>query len=93
MRAQRNDQMSTAEAVTQLRATEDQEQRTDIFINWLQAQDDNVKMRFAINWRIPHSLFNVASKLFDPIDIQNINWFRIYKSKHLFTWSHGGGIY
>ena len=85
--------MTTNKALQKLNTTNEQEERTDIFSQWLQAQSDDVKMRFALNWRIPHSLFNIAVNFFDQKDIQNINWFRIYKNKSSFTWSHGGGIY
>lgn len=64
------------------------------FIVWLQSQDDDTKLRFAINWRIPHSIFNVACKFHDPDTIQGIDWYHIYKNKsELFTWSHGGAMY
>lgn len=82
-----------AHVMNQLSTTKDQEKRTDIFVQWLQAQDDDVKQRFALNWRIPHSLFNIASKFFNSADIQNINWYRIFKNKSSLTWSHGGAIY
>ena len=86
--------MKTTDAIKQLSETEDLEKRTDIFIQWLQAQNDTTKQRFALNWGIPHSIFNVACKFFNASDIQGINWFRIYKNKsNYFTWSHGGQIY
>jgi hypothetical protein len=50
-------------------------------------------MRFALNWRIPHSVFNVASALFPDDDLQDIDWYKIHKSGDLGGWSHGGSVF
>ena len=69
--------------------------KTEKIHAWMRALDDDSKMRFAINWRIPHSLFNVASRVYegDPSDLQGIDWFKIFKSRDLGNWSHGGAVY
>ena len=70
--------------------------KTAKIIDWMQSLDDQQKLRFAINWRIPHSLFNVASTLYkgDKDDLQGVDWFYIFKNKSsLITWSHGGKVY
>ena len=72
---------------------EDIEVRTEKFHNWLKELDDDTKLRYAINWnRIPHTLFNLSCKFFYGDDIQNIDWFKIHKSKDLGVWSHGGKV-
>lgn len=53
---------------------------------------DEHKMMFAINWRIPHTLFNVASKLFPNEDLQNIDWFAIYNHRSLGRWENGNKV-
>lgn len=62
--------------------------------DWMKSLDDDKKMRFAINWRIPHTLFNVACKMYkgEVEELQNVDWHSIYKSKDLGTWSHGGKV-
>lgn len=70
----------------------DIETRTELFLTWLKAQVDDVKIRYAINWKMPHTLFNVSCKLFNSKDIQNIDWYKIYKSKDIGAWSHGGKV-
>jgi hypothetical protein len=72
-----------------------QEEKTQRIVNWMQSLDDNSKLRFAINWRIPHTLFNVASELYkgNKDDLQGVNWYSIFKNKSQFTWSHGGRVY
>ena len=71
----------------------DIETRTNLFHQWLKNLDDDTKQRYAINWKIPHTLFNVSCKFFDYMTIQNIDWFKIYKSRDLGNWSHGGKVY
>jgi hypothetical protein len=58
----------------------------------MKALDDDSKMRFAINWRIPHSVFNVASVVFHGEDLQNIDWYSIHNSRDMGVWSHGGRV-
>ncbi|MCP4260219.1 MAG: hypothetical protein GY774_22280 [Planctomycetes bacterium] len=55
------------------------ETRTALTRNFLAQADDDTKQRFALNWHIPHSLFNVASSMFGGSNIQNICWYTIYK--------------
>lgn len=60
---------------------------------WMKALDDDMKQRFAINWRMPHTLFNVACGIKGSSDtLQDIDWFKIYKSRDLGRWSHGGKV-
>jgi hypothetical protein len=62
--------------------------------NWMKELDDKTKMRFAINWRIPHTLFNVASKIYphDKEDLQVVDWGEIYRSRDLGVWSNGNKV-
>lgn len=60
---------------------------------WMKSLSDDDKMRFALNWRIPHSVFNVACGLRDASELQNISWYEIHKSKDMGNWSHGGKVY
>lgn len=66
---------------------------TQIIHNWMKSLPDNDKMRFALNWNVPHSLFNVACKLKDSDELQDVNWHKILKSRDLGSWSHGGKVY
>lgn len=59
------------------------EERARCFLNnWLQKQDDNVKLFFALNRANPHSIFNCACKYFDSKDIQNIDWFGLHQGRY-----------
>jgi len=60
--------------------------------NWMKNLDDDAKMRFAINWKTPHTLFNIAYKMKSLEGLQEVDWFKIYKSRDLGTWSHGGKV-
>lgn len=62
--------------------------------NWMKSLDDRTKMRFAINWRMAHSIFNVASSYYkgDKEDLQRVDWYKIFKSRDLGAWSHGGKV-
>ena len=62
---------------------------------WMKSLSNNDKMQFALNWRIPHSLFNVACKLYpgDGDKLQTVNWYEIYKSRDMGNFSHGGKVY
>ena len=62
---------------------------------WMKSLDDDQKMRFAINWHIPHTLFNVACKIYPggAAELQNVEWYTIFKTHDLGTWSHGGRVY
>ena len=62
---------------------------------WMKSLPDNQKQRFAINWKIPHSLFNVACSIHPggADALQGIDWYAIFKSRDLGTWEHGGPVY
>ena len=69
---------------------------TDRMHERMKALDDDKKQRFAINWRIPHSLFNVACSIWPDeqnTTLQGVDWDRIYKTRDLGVWSHGGRVY
>lgn len=69
------------------------EQKTQEVHDWMKSLDDDTKMRFALNWRIPHSLFNVACGVRGNGDtLQDVDWFKIYKSRDMGNWSHGGPV-
>lgn len=62
--------------------------------NWMKNLDDDNKMRFAINWRMPHTLFNVACAIRGEHDsLQNVDWYKIFQTRDLGMWSHGGAVY
>lgn len=65
----------------------------------MKALPDGDKMRFAINWKIPHTLFNVASGMSQYFDMTRFNdpsarvdWYAIFKTRDLGNWSHGGPV-
>ena len=66
-------------------------EKTERIHQWMKDLPDDEKQRFAINWKIPHSLFNVACGLYPGggPELQNIDWDKIYKSHDLGGWSHG----
>lgn len=75
-------------------------ERTREVLAVMKALPDDVKMRFSINWRIPHTLFNVASLYPQhfPMDRFNdpaarVDWFTIFEIRDLGKWSHGGSVY
>jgi len=63
--------------------------------DWMKSLDDSTKLRFAINWKMPHTLFNIACKYFPGGSkaLQDVDWYDIYKSRDLGVWSHGGTAY
>lgn len=63
--------------------------------SWMKSLGDDQKLRFALNWKIPHSLFNVACGVYPggANELQNVDWYSIFKSNDLGTWSHGGPVY
>lgn len=65
--------------------------KTEIVHQWMRDLSDDDKMRFKLNWRIPHSLFNVACKLYPGGGdaLQDVDWYKIFKSGDLGSWSHG----
>ena len=70
-----------------LKKTTDKEISTKLFLFWLRSQTDDVKISFRLNWSMAHSLFNVACKYFDSDDLQNIDWYYIYKNGDTGKWS------
>jgi len=70
-------------------------EKTERIHQWMKDLPDDQKQRFAINWKIPHSLFNVACGMYPGggDELQNIDWYQIYKSDDLGVWSHGGPVY
>ena len=68
--------------------------KTETVHNWLKSLDDDTKLRFAINWKMPHSLFNVACELYPGGGdaLQDVDWFKIFQSSDLGVWSHGGQV-
>lgn len=67
-------------------------EKTKAIHEWMKSLDDKDKMRFAINWKQGHTLFNVACKLRPAEKLQDVDWFKIWKSKDLGVWSHGGRV-
>jgi hypothetical protein len=69
--------------------------KTEIVHQWMKNQNDDVKQTFAINWKIPHSIFNNASRFYPGgyKALQNVDWYKIHKSRDLGNWSHGGKVY
>ena len=70
------------------------EKKTKKVHDWMKSLDDYNKMRFALNWRIPHSIFNVACELYDGgyMALQDVDWYVIHKSKDMGLWSNGGPV-
>lgn len=68
--------------------------KTASIIKWMDELNDSDKLKFAINWKMPHTLFNVASKIYkgDKEDLQDVDWYSIYTRKDLGVWSHGGKV-
>lgn len=66
--------------------------RTVLFHNWMKNQSDSIKISYAINWKIPHTLFNVFCNYFKESEIQNIEWFTIFKSRDTGRWSNQGKV-
>ena len=71
------------------------EEKTKKVHEWMRNLPDGQKQRFAINWKMAHTLFNVAGKMYPGGHdaLQNVDWYGIYKSGDLGTWSHGGKVY
>lgn len=70
------------------------DEKTEHVHKWMKNLPDDEKQRFAINWKIPHSLFNVACGLYPggQDELQNIDWDKIFKSHDLGGWGHGGPV-
>ena len=67
-------------------------ERTEEIHSWIKNLPDDLKMHFCLNWGIPHSVFNVASRIYegDKSDLQEVDWYKIHKSYDAGNWSHGG---
>lgn len=85
------DIISSQQTTEKLNALTDKAQRTDCFVEWLHGQNDDTKQLYAINWRMPHTLFNVSCRFFSQETLQNIDWYRIFK-KGVGRFSHGGPV-
>jgi len=68
------------------------EYKTKQVHTWMKSLPDDQKMRFALNWRRPHSLFNAACAIYPGGGeaLQGVDWYSIHKSRDLGTWGHGG---
>jgi hypothetical protein len=73
-------------------ANTNEELRTEQVHEWLKSLDDGTKTWFAINWKIPHTLFNLSCKFINPRQLQCVNWYKIHKSRDMGTFSHGGKV-
>ena len=62
---------------------------------WMKSLSDDEKMKFAINWRIPHTLFNISCSMYPGGQdaLQNVDWYKIYKSRDLGYWWWGGKVF
>jgi len=62
---------------------------------WMKGLNDNEKSRFAINWKMAGTIFNIACSVHPEgaKALQEINWFEIYKTRDIGNWSHGGKVY
>lgn len=74
---------------------DDMATKTAMVHNWMKSLSDYQKQRFALNWKIPHSLFNVACGMYPGGQdaLQNVDWDKIHKSKDMGGWRHGGKVY
>ena len=81
---------NTKQLIIDLSNTNIQSERTKLVADWLKnITDDRVRMRFVLNWTIPHSIFNVMSKIIHYKLIQNINWYQIHKMRDVGMWNNG----
>jgi hypothetical protein len=70
------------------------ENKTEKIHTWMKNLTDDQKQRFAINWKIPHSLFSVACNIYPGgyEELQDIDWYKIFNSRDMGVWSHGGKV-
>jgi hypothetical protein len=54
---------------------------------------DAQKQMFALNWRMPHTLFNLSSTIWYNDDLQKIDWNAIYMSRDIGLWEDGNKVY
>ncbi len=70
--------------VTGLATADGTKERTQALIDWMQKAPNDIRMRFALNWTMPHSIFNILSTLVESSLIQNIyNYYQVFKSKEI----------
>ena len=62
-------------------------QTTESLHNWIKNSSDKIKLRYKINWSIPHSLFNMSCNFFESDAIQGVNFHTIFKSRDVGKWS------
>ena len=62
-------------------------------MQWMKAMTDDQKQVYAINWKMPHTLFNVSCKYKNADELQGIDWHYLYKNGDMGNWSHGGKVY
>jgi hypothetical protein len=63
---------------------------------WMKGLRDDQKKLFAINWKMPHTIFNTAYHVyprFKKQELQGVDWNVIFKSRDMGCWSHGGTVY
>ncbi len=70
----------------------DPETQTERFHEWMKNAEDGIKQWYAINWKIPHTLFNISCKFFNYMDLQKIDWYKIYKSRDLGRWENNNKV-
>ena len=75
------------------------QERTEEAHDIMKALPDDDKGKFSINWKIPHTLFNIAAGMPQHFDMTRFNdssarvdWFAIFQTRDLGTWSHGGPV-
>lgn len=70
-------------------------EKTETIHMWIKRLPDDKKAKFAINWRMPHTLFNIACGIYPGGQdaLQDVDWNKIYKSRDLGVWGHGGAVY
>ena len=68
------------------------QEKTKAIHDWMLQSDDATKMRLSLNWNIPHSIFNVACMYHDSADLQEIDWYEIYKSRDLGKFLNGNKV-
>lgn len=75
-----------------LKKEKDRDKRTELLHNYLKTLNDDLKMKYAINWVIPHRLFTITCRLIGSDNLQNIDWYKIFKSKDIGYWSNGNKV-
>ena len=68
------------------------DKRTRWVYDWIKSQPDDRKMLYAMNWRIPHSVFNITCRFIDPANLQGIDWYAIHQTKDIGSFSNGNKV-